>query len=586
MHWSYYDKIYLRRLRLDDKAKRIKTFDKRLGCWQVAFALFAAAFIIYLFLIQIVDIKHYRQRAKRQRSSRNFIMRGDIFDRNGIKLASDKVSYDVYAHPSDYDHSPEELARLLAPHLKISTVTLVQKLSKQDGVITLKKDLERTSAEKIKKLGLREISLGKKNTRVYPQGSMASHVLGYYNFDADTASGVELKAKDLLEHVEKNVPTERTPDGNIIYNFSTDPVATSKPLKGNSLTLTIDTAIQHICEQELYKMVMKKQALRGAAIVMNPKNGEILAYAVYPYYDPNNYKSASPMQIKNWTLTDVLPPGSTFKTITVASSMALGKITPSTKILDTGKIKVGWWDIKNYDYSKHPYPGWITLAYLFEHSSNVGAIKVAQTMTSFEFYTMLKKFGLGAKTGIDLPGESIGLLPNWKHWDSSTHASMGYGYGASVTPIQMIAAVSALANNGVRVTPHVMKYSPEDAEEKITSTQVMSAETAKNITKLLTASINNSKSPVKLDKYNVAAKTGTSKKPKENAAGYSNKLYTSIVGYLPASDPQVLVYVLIDSASGADVWGSTVAAPVFKEIASQVARIMNLKPDKFVNNQG
>lgn len=563
-----------------EKLQRIRTFDKRLGCWQLAFALFAIALIVYLFAIQVIDVKNYRLRAKRQRSSRNFIMRGDIFDRNGIKLASDKISYDVYAHPSDYDHSPEELARLLAPFLKISTANLVEKLSRKDSVITLKKDLDRPTAQGIKKLGLREISLGKKNTRIYPQGTLASHLLGYYNFDADIASGVELTAKSQLEHVEKNVQTERTPDGNIIYSFSTDPVATTSPLKGKSLTLTIDTAIQHICEQELYRMVLKKAALRGTVIVMNPKNGEILAYAIYPYYDPNNYKNASQMQIKNWTLTDVFPPGSTFKTITVASSMALGKINPNTKILDTGKIKVGWWDIKNYDYSKRPYPGWIDLEYLFEHSSNVGSIKVAQTMSSQEFYNMLKKFGIGTKTGIDLPGESVGLLPKWTKWDSSTHASMGYGYGASVTPIQMVSAVSALANNGVRVTPHIIKYSPEEAETKIFKTQVMPAETAHNITRLLTASINNSKAPIKLDHYNIAAKTGTSKKPKENAAGYSNKLYTSIVGYLPSSDPQVLIYVLVDSASGGDVWGSTVAAPVFKEIAGQVARIMNLKQDK------
>lgn len=565
---------------MEDKVKRFKTFDKRLGCWQVAFAFFAIALIIYLFLIQIVDIKHYRLRAKRQRSSRNFVMRGDIFDRNGIKLASDKISFDVYAHPSDYDHSPEELAKILAPYLKISTATLVEKLSSKTSVITLKKDLDRPTAQAIKKLELREISLGKKNTRIYPQGSLASHILGYYNFDADIAAGVELTAKKQLEHVEKNVQTERTPDGNIIYNFATDPVATASPLKGKSLTLTIDTAIQHICEQELYKIIAKRQALRGTVIVMNPRNGEILAYAIYPYYDPNNYKNASLMQIKNWTLTDVLPPGSTFKTITVSSAMALGKINPNSKILDTGKIKVGWWDIKNYDYSKRPYPGLINLEYLFEHSSNVGSIKVAQMMSSEEFYSMLKKFGIGSKTGIDLPGESVGLLPNWSKWDSSTHASMGYGYGASVTPIQMISAVSALANDGVRVTPHVIKYSPEEAETKIVRTQVMSAETARNITKILATSVNNSKAPVKLDNYNIAAKTGTSKKPKENSAGYSNKLYTSIIGYLPASNPQVLIYVLVDSAAGGDVWGSTVAAPIFREVASQTARILNLKPDK------
>ena len=230
---------------MKDKLNRFKTFDKRLGCWQVSFAVFAIGLIIYLFLIQVVDIKNYRLRAKRQRSSRNFIMRGDIFDRNGIKLASDRIYYDAYAHPADYDHSPEELAKILAPYLKISTATLVGKLSGKDSVITLKKDIDRPTAQAIRKLGLREISLGKKNTRIYPQGSMASHILGYYNFDADIASGVELTAKDQLEHVEKNVQTERTPDGNIIYNFSTDPVATTSPLKGKSLTLTIDTAIQH-----------------------------------------------------------------------------------------------------------------------------------------------------------------------------------------------------------------------------------------------------------------------------------------------------------------------------------------------------
>lgn len=565
---------------LDNKAKRFKTFDKRLGCWQVAFAFFAISLLIYLFAIQVMDVKDYRQRAKRQRSSRNFIMRGDIFDRNGIKLASDKINFDVYAHPADYDHSPEELAKILAPYLKISKAQLLEKLSRKDSVITLKKNIDRPTAQAIKKLELREISLGKKNSRIYPQGAMASHILGYYNFDADIASGVELTAQDQLEHVEKNVQTERTPDGNIIYSFSTDPVATAAPLKGKSLTLTIDTAIQHICEQELYKTILKRQALRGTVIVMNPKNGEILAYAVYPYYDPNNYRNASQLQVKNWTLTDVFPPGSTFKIITVASSMALGKINPHTKIYDTGKIKVGWWDIKNYDYSKHPFPGWISLAYLFEHSSNVGAIKVAQTMTSQEYYTMLKRFGIGTKTGIDLPGESSGLLSNWTKWDSATHASMGYGYGASVTPIQMVSAVSALANNGVRVTPHIIKYPAEEAETKIFRTQVMSAQNARNITNLLVAGVNNSKSPIKMDNYNVAAKTGTSKKPKENAAGYTNKLYTSIIGYLPASDPQILIYVLVDSASGGDVWGSTVAAPIFKEIANQCSRILNLKPDK------
>ena len=566
------------------KEDRFKTFDERLGCWQVAFALFAVLLMIHLFFIQILDIKKLRIKAKKQRSAQSFVLRGDIYDRNGIKLASDKVLFDVYARTPDYEHTPEELANMLAPILKMPKSVLIQKLRKKDIMISLKKNVDRQTRDEISKLHLREIPMDKKSTRVYPQGALAAHVLGYYNFDADISSGVEQTAKDKLELVENNVQLEKTPKGDIIYDFGTDPLATTRPVKGKNVTLTIDTAIQHICEQELYKVIYKTKALRGTVIVENPRTGEILAYAVYPYYDPNNYKTATYNQIKNWTLTDVFPPGSTFKVITVASAMDLGKINKNTKINDTGKIKVGWWDIENYDYRIRPNPGMISLEYLFEHSSNVASVKIAQLMSAKEFYDMLKKFGFGDKTGIDLPGESRGLIKAPNKWDSSDQATMGYGYGTSVTAIQMIAAVSALANNGVSITPHVIKYTQEEASNKIEYRQVLKPETAKNVTQILTNSINNGKSPIKMDRYNIAAKTGTSKKLKEDGSGYSNKYYTSIVGYLPSSDPQVLIYVMVDSAQGGNVWGSTIAAPIFKEISAQVARIMNLKPDKNIED--
>lgn len=568
-------------VRKTNKEEKFKNFDKRIGCWQIAFAIFAVLLIVHLFFIQVIDIKNLRMKAKKQRSAKSFVLRGDIYDRNGIKLASDKVLFDVYARTPDYEHTPEELANILAPILKMPKSTLVQKLRKKDIMISLKKNVDRSTRDEIAKLHLREIPMDKKSIRVYPQGALAAHVLGYYNFDADISSGVEQTAKDKLEFVEHDVQLEKTPRGDIIYDFGTDPLSTTRPVKGKNVTLTIDTAIQHVCEKELYKMIHKTNALRGTVIVENPRNGEILAYAVYPYYDPNNFKTATYNQIKNWTLTDVFPPGSTFKVITVASAMDLGKINRYTKINDTGKIKVGWWDIENYDYRTKPHPGMITLEYLFEHSSNVASVKIAQMMTAKEFYDILKRFGFGNKTGIDLPGESKGLIKSPNKWDSSDQATMGYGYGTSVTAIQMITAVSALANNGIIVTPHVIKYTPEEiANNKVPQRQVLKPETAKAVTEILTESINKSKSQIKMDRYNIAAKTGTSKKLKEDGSGYSNKYYTSIVGYMPSSDPQVLIYVMVDSAQGGNVWGSTIAAPIFKEISSQVARIMNLKPDK------
>ena len=563
---------------------RAKSFDKVVGCLHVLFVLFMVLLIIYLFFIQVVDVGKYRARARSQRVGRIFSLRGDIFDRNGIKLATDKVYCDVYAHPADYDHTPEELAKMLAPILKMPQAALVQKLKRPGPVITIKKDIDRTASKEIAKLHLREISLGKKNTREYPQGTLAAHVLGYYNFDADIANGVEYTAKDKLEHIINTVSFQKTRDGKIIYDFTTDPVATTTNPKGENVTLTIDAAIQHVCEKEIEKMVTEKRADRGMVIVMNPKNGEILAFAVYPTFDPNNYKNATPQQLKNWALTDVFPPGSTFKTITVASAMDLGKINEHSTVLDTGKIKIGNWEIKNHDYHIHPYPGNISLVYLFEHSSNIGAINVAKMMKPIEFYGVLKKFGYGSKTGIDLPGESSGLLPNWAHWDGTFHATMGYGYGTSVTAIQMISAVQALANNGVRVTPHIIKYSQEEFDNKVHYTQVVKPETAQTITRLLVQSIENGNSEVKMAQYQVAEKTGTSRKVNPNGRGYSPYMYTSSIGYLPASDPQALIYVMVDSPKEGAIWGSTVAAPVFHEVATQIARIMNFKPDKKSSN--
>ena len=560
----------------------IKQVEKRIKIAHVIIiALFGLA-VLYLFLLQIFDIRHYRQKAMSQRFSKNFVMRGQIIDRNGLRLAVDKTSYNLYLHKGYFDHEPDELAGIIAPVLGMEKSAIIKAINKGGVVVPLKKDVDRQTVEKIKKLALREVAIDKKTERTYPQEDLAAHVIGYYNPDANTASGIEFVAKKKLEDVDKKVAVQRTPKGDIIYETDTDPLSVATPQVGKTVTLTIDSAIQHVCERELLNMVTEKKARRGSVIVMNPKNGEILGYAVYPRYNPNNYKKTKPENLKNWTLMDVFPPGSTFKTLTVAAGLETGKITPSSKILDTGKMKLGSWTVENYDYKKHPNPGMINLVYLLEHSSNVGSANIAFKMTPTEFYNILSDLGIGKKTGIDLGGESTGLLPKPKKWDQARQGTMGYGYGASVTAIQMASAVSALANDGVRVTPHVIKYSEEEAKEKIKSVQALKPETARITTQLLAKSVANSRSVINLDKYSVAGKTGTSRKPKENAKGYSDSVYTSVIGYLPASNPQILVYVIVDSPTGGAVWGNTVAGPVFKEVATQSARILNIPPDKNV----
>ncbi len=555
-----------------------RLFDNRVKFVQSFVVLVVAILVVYLFGIQVFDIRHFKGTS--HRTKKVFVLRGEIIDRNGFKLATDVTSYNLYAIKQDFDHTPEEIAEFLAPLLNTTKKQLVEKLKQNKKIILLKKGVDRKTANEIRAKHFRELALDSTDKRVYPQGILASHVLGYYNPNADIASGVEQTARAHLEDGGEEYTYEKTGDGKIVFNLMTDPKIFSQPLKGKTLKLTIDSAIQHVCEKALFKKVQETNALRGAAIVTDPKTGEILAFAVYPYYDPNEYNKYSPTNLKNWAIADVYPPGSTFKIITVSSGFISGKINKYSKILDTGKMKVGWWTITNHDYKKIPYPGSIDLAYLFKHSSNVASAKIAQMIPREEYYDILRMFNFGSKTGIDLPGESSGLLRDWKKWGVSDQASMGYGYGSSVTAIQMVSAIGTLANKGVWVTPHVIKYEDEEEEQKIVKRRVMEEAQAREIVDILVKSVDDNKLE-KMNGFSLAAKTGTSQKPLENGKGYSkNKLYTSTIGFLPASDPKVLIYVVIDSAQGGGIWGSTVALPVFKEIALEVTKILNIAPDR------
>jgi cell division protein FtsI (penicillin-binding protein 3) len=548
---------------------------------QALFLFFACLLVFKLFELQIIDPQNLKEKAKSMRMSKAFVFRGDIVDRNGVKLATDSTLYDIYAHPQYYaDMTPEEIASKVAPYLNISKSALTNKLKEKHSTITLAKGIERNVIQDITKLGVKGLDLVKRNTRVYPQNNLASHILGYINPNANITAGVEHTGDRQVEDA-KTQYFEKNGKGDVIYGFSTDPEVASKPVEGQKLVLTIDSTVQHIAEIELAKMVKKTNADRGSVIVMNPNNGEILAFAVLPTYNPNEYSKVNSSVIKNWVLSDVYPPGSTFKIFTVASALENHKITKNERLLDTGRITVQGWPIENYDYSKHPHPGLINLEYLFEHSSNVGSVKVALKMTPDEFYNQLAKFGMGSKTGIDLPGESSGILPPTSTWDQSRHATIGFGYSIATTPIQMIAAASAIANGGTWITPHVIKYSEEDYEKKIKKITVLSPETCSAMKEVLEESIRKSKGTAgKIPNFTVAGKTGTSRKPNPNGPGYlKDQLFTSFVGFFPSQKPDVIMMVIVDNAKGGGIWGSTIAGPVFNEIASQVTRILGLKPD-------
>jgi len=550
---------------------------------QVMFLLFAMLIVLKLIQLQVIESGYLSEKARQMRQPlRTFSFRGEIVDRNGVRLAADTTLYDIYAHPKYYKDKPEKMAMLLSPYLKQPEDLLFKKLNMLDEpTIKLAKNVDRGTVIKIKKLNLRGLDLVKKNERVYPQGNLASHIMGYVNMDANLSAGVENTGSKDLEALPKINPIEYNGKGDVIYDNNTDPAYATSPLTGEKLTLTIDTAIQHVAEIELGKMMQKTRADRGTVIVLNPKNGEILGFAVLPSYNPSNYNKAKASIVKNWVLSDVYPPGSTFKIITISSALETKSITKNERLMDTGKIKLKGWEITNYDYGKHGAPGLIGLKYLFMHSSNIGSLKVALKIPAEKHYNMLRLFGIGSKTGIDLPGESAGIIPPPKEWDVVKHATIGFGYSIASTPIQIASAVAAIANNGIWVTPHVIKYNKAEREKRIKSHKVLSPETARTMTDILSASIQDSEAQAgKIPNYRVAGKTGTSRKPNPNGPGYiPGQVFTSFAGYFPAKNPQVVIMVVVDNPKGVEMWGSTVAGPVFNNIASETARILNIEPD-------
>ena len=567
-----------------DKIKHdAKSNNKRIAWVRLIIVFLVLLIIGRLFCLQIMDFDKLKKKASIMRQNRalalNQAMRGDIFDRNGKILVTSKSFYDIYVDPRRIDIPMNSLISKLSIILNLPESFIAKKIAHEKRTVIIARNINAQTYKKLRSLRLKCLDMRQRPGRDYPQGKLAAHILGYSNPDAGIYAGVESTAQKELEDMPEVKAIEASATGGVIYDLKTDPDRALNPIKGKNITLTIDTIIQHIAEVELRKGVEKYKADRGCVIVMNPRNGEVLAFALAPGYEPFNYRDYDQNIIKNWVLTDVYPPGSTFKVMTITSAMENGVINEFCTVMDTGKVKIQGYEIKNYDYRKRPHPGIINLYSLFEHSSNVGSLKIGLMMKDKQFYDMLYKFNFGQKTGIDLPGESSGILPK-PPWNTIRQATVSFGYSLAATPIQMTAAFASIANNGIWVTPHVIKYSEEELPNHVISKQIISPETANKITRILEKSIQDSKSETgKIPNFKVAGKTGTSNKPNPKGLGYTKEMYTSFMGFFPATNPQYLIMVVIDNPKGGNIWGSTVAGPIFNEVASQMTRILNTIPD-------
>nr|MDP9360207.1 penicillin-binding transpeptidase domain-containing protein [Acidobacteriota bacterium] len=355
----------------------------------------------------------------------------------------------------------------------------------------------------------------------------------------------------------------------------------NRPIDGNDVVLTIDSVAQFIAERALSRAVDQYRAADGVAIVMDPRDGRILAMASNPSFDPNRFRDFSPDARRNRTVQDMYEPGSTFKVITASAGLEEGIVTPS-QILDCGDgfIQIGNTQIHEHGHNRY---GLITFEDVMVHSSNVGAIRVGLALGQDRFYRYIRRFGFGERSGVALPGEAQGLVRRTERWSQLSNASMSIGQEIGATPLQVLTAIAAVANGGVRVQPRIVekvtdaKGNTIDAPPQAAPVRVISEKTAAVLNEILKAVVaRGTGASAALAEHVVAGKTGTAQKA--GRGGYSpDKVVASFVGYVPADRPRLAILVVIDEPKGAE-YGGTVAAPVFKEIAESTLRYLGVPP--------
>jgi cell division protein FtsI/penicillin-binding protein 2 len=557
----------------------------RLRMWQIVLMSGFVIIAVRLYYLQVVMGPTITHNAMVQRQQHNMLVhRGAITDRHGLPLAIDTTRYDIYVHPDLIKVAPQEASEILARITHQDSAPQFARLKRLlagPGVVTVARGLEREAVDELQALNWAGIDVVPRPFRHYPEGSLAAHLLGYVNFDTKGQGGIEQGQEPKLKDTGSIPAPELDGHGHTIMLPKKEPMWDITPPLGRHVELTIDNYLQHLAERELSAMCIHSHAYRGTALLLDPTTGEILAWANYPSYDPNNYAKYPFALTKNWAMVDVYQPGSTFKILTVASGLATGAIKPNYSMYDAGVLNIGNRSVHNHDGGH----GQIDLLHLFIHSSNVGAASVALKMTPEQFHDKLYDFSIGRQTGVDLPGESAGLLLPAKIWKPLDSACTGFGQGAmACTPIQLASAVSAVANDGLWIQPHLIRrvYDPTSGvTEKWTEPkkrEVIPKETAHLVSNLLAENVyTGSQIAGQVPGYRVAGKTGTAQKVTANGRGYqAGQTIASFIGFLPAEHPQLTCLVVVDGPQTDGRWGNTVAGPVFNAIALQAAQHLGI----------
>ncbi len=552
-------------------ARRTDGAHYRLLLILILFIASLAAIAARLVYVQQVDATWLSQMAVGQRVREIELSgeRGVIYDRDGAELAINLDSASIYATPY-FVKKPGEAAVKLGAILGRKPDDLKKKLTEKSGFVYLARQLDKDKVDEIKALNIPGINFLPERKRFYPNGTMAAHVLGYAGVDNQGLGGVEASYDKTLRGKSGMLMMEGDPAGAPIPGGM---YSKKDAERGKDIYLTLDKDIQYKAELELNKVVKDYSAKGGAIIVMNPTNGEILAMASAPGFNPNDWAKSNEEQLRNRAISAVYEPGSTAKVITATGAIEEQAVGLEEVFSLPANISVGDQSFGEYDGEGK---GDQTISGIIALSSNVGAIELGQRLGNKKLYKYITGFGLGDYTGVDLPSEETGVIPAPDEWSETSIATIPYGQGISATSLQMLNVVAGIANDGVKPKPHLAKSGFKEETKR-----VVSSKTASTVQDIMVATVENGTGKnAQIPGYMVGGKTGTAQKAGPN--GYENGKYViSFAGFVSNLDPQLVIIVVVDEpqATGPQpLYAATIAAPVFRDIAEFSINRLKIAP--------
>ena len=549
--------------------------DRRIRLLLVLFLAAFAATLARAVWLQGVQAARLSKLAERQHRETVTIPagRGTVFDRTGVQLAIGEQTTTVYADPTQVTQ-PRAVA--LAAHAIFgvpATSLYTQLLEKKSHFLYVQRFADPKLASQFVKKGFAGVNAYPEEKRTYPQSSVAAQVIGFAGTDNTGLGGLELEYNTQLAGKSGKQTIVRDPFGRAIDVLSATPVR-----EGNDIFTTIDHSIQWNAEQVLRSTVAQWHARSATAVVLDPSTGEVLAMAQAPGYNANNAANVPFAIQRNRSVTDTYEPGSTFKLVTISAALSLGIVTPETKFVLPGSLRVA--DRVIHDAEPRGTET-MTVAQILARSSNIGAVTIAEKLGAPTLMNWIGKFGFGKATGLDFPGESPGQVLPLDQWSGSTIGNVPIGQGIAVTPMQLASAYAAIANGGVWIQPHLVSRVGGRVVRHIERRRVVSPAVDAELKTMLTGVVDEhgaTGNAAQIPGYSVAGKTGTGQIPGPHGYSASNGYMASFVGMVPVSHPRLVVLVVVDRPQGA-IFGGVVAAPAFAQIAKFDLQYLQVPPD-------